>query len=240
VITPVACSYGHDEDADLLDDCDDPCPADTGDATDTDADGVGDACDPDPVVWGEQRVLFDPFTTLAPAWVAPDATAWTLDGESITVTTYEGAANAFIERTDVGRIGDVQIEMAATVYTFPLLTADTARMAGVVARTSGNNGHVCDVRFSDFAYEDAEVRLLSAGSGGTVQASHVGFEDIPAYQQFRVRCQVRGDLITSTASSYAVGQAQVNDASYALGGIGMRVRLLDLRIHWISVTALGP
>ncbi|HEY4058948.1 MAG TPA: hypothetical protein VGM39_20175 [Kofleriaceae bacterium] len=52
----------HDEDGDGLDDAIDPCPHIFGDASDADEDGVGDACDPDPQVGNEKWIAFYPMT----------------------------------------------------------------------------------------------------------------------------------------------------------------------------------
>ncbi|MDQ3300127.1 MAG: hypothetical protein M3619_26395 [Myxococcota bacterium] len=59
----------HDEDADGLDDSCDVCPhiADPAQA-DSDGDNVGDACDPEPTIARQRIVLFDPMTSIDPAW----------------------------------------------------------------------------------------------------------------------------------------------------------------------------
>src|SRR5262245_19575410 len=59
----------HDEDGDgVIDSCD-VCPhiADPGQA-DADGDRVGDACDPEPAIPRQQIAVFDPFTSIDPAW----------------------------------------------------------------------------------------------------------------------------------------------------------------------------
>ena len=61
---------GHDEDGDGVTDADDSCPHVPGAQTDTDNDGVGDVCDPNPTTLGDAIALFatmgpgdQPFTT---------------------------------------------------------------------------------------------------------------------------------------------------------------------------------
>jgi hypothetical protein len=76
------CAAGHDEDGDGIPDACDVCPhiADP-DQTDSDGDGVGDACDPEPDNPRQHIVVFDPFTSLDPAWHPNGST--TLLGDSI-------------------------------------------------------------------------------------------------------------------------------------------------------------
>lgn len=64
-----ASAVGHDEDADGIDDACDLCPQ-TADVAQADRDGdrVGDACDPHPDDPRDQIAVFDPFTSLDPAW----------------------------------------------------------------------------------------------------------------------------------------------------------------------------
>jgi hypothetical protein len=64
-----ACTAGHDEDGDGVDDCVDVCPhiADPGQA-DSDGDHVGDACDPHPSLPIDRIVFFDPFVSQRPEW----------------------------------------------------------------------------------------------------------------------------------------------------------------------------
>lgn len=66
---PVCTTVVHDEDGDGIDDVCDVCPH-VADATQGDVDGdrVGDVCDPEPAIARQRIVVFDPFTSLAPAW----------------------------------------------------------------------------------------------------------------------------------------------------------------------------
>lgn len=74
-----ACLAG-DEDCDGQPNLTDICPADADTpAADTDADGVGDACDPDRAVVGNRRVLFDGFDDASGAWAIKSG-SWQLAG----------------------------------------------------------------------------------------------------------------------------------------------------------------
>ena len=84
--TVCATTVGHDEDGDGVDDACDNCPhVANADQVDSDGDGVGDACDPYPASPTESIVLFDPFTSIDPAWAfqAPPI----FDGDSFTFDT---------------------------------------------------------------------------------------------------------------------------------------------------------
>jgi hypothetical protein len=71
----------HDEDGDGIDDNVDNCPADANaDQLDTDMDGVGDVCDPHPMMPIDSRAFFDAFAgdasdgVLSPLWEVGNAT----------------------------------------------------------------------------------------------------------------------------------------------------------------------
>ncbi len=92
----------HDEDGDGFDDLADVCPHISDSAqVDTDADGVGDPCDPNPA-GRDTIVLFDPFVDPTAQWsflAAPP----TLDGESIRVDTTSGEMAMHLEGFVAGK-----------------------------------------------------------------------------------------------------------------------------------------
>jgi hypothetical protein len=75
----------HDEDQDGLADPVDNCPhLANADQTDSEGDGVGDACDPYPGIATETIVFFDPFVTKRAEWTHAGPTA-SFDGERMIV-----------------------------------------------------------------------------------------------------------------------------------------------------------
>ncbi|MBA3542018.1 MAG: hypothetical protein H0T79_20550 [Deltaproteobacteria bacterium] len=76
----------HDEDLDGVDDACDVCPHLVDPAQlDGDADGVGDACDPEPALGRQRIVVFDPFTSIDPAWTAISEVV--VDGDELLLGT---------------------------------------------------------------------------------------------------------------------------------------------------------
>lgn len=87
----------HDEDADGLDDSCDVCPhiADAAQA-DGDGDNVGDACDPEPTIARQRIVLFDPMTSIDPAWTST-ANA-TVSGDEVLLGTVSPGRGGILTR----------------------------------------------------------------------------------------------------------------------------------------------
>src|SRR6185503_21018693 len=65
-----------DDDCDKILDHVDPCPADSGDKTDSDGDGVGDRCDPDLDVAADSLLEFESFVTKDARWLDRTPAAW--------------------------------------------------------------------------------------------------------------------------------------------------------------------
>jgi hypothetical protein len=86
-------AVGHDEDSDSLPDSVDPCPHDPTPTDDSDGDGVGDVCDPNPGLGTERWVVFatmqagdQPFDTIAGTTQEADALQFAVMNQNLTLT----------------------------------------------------------------------------------------------------------------------------------------------------------
>ena len=103
---------GHDEDTDDIEDGCDNCPGDTNDdQADSDEDGVGDLCDPEPQTPGEHIAFFDAFTSPDARWEAFGNGVWSIAGEAVqsglvedgTLVLHEEFVNATVQTSFTGQ-----------------------------------------------------------------------------------------------------------------------------------------
>ena len=177
-----------------------------------------------------------------PAWVAPDLSTWTSDGEALRTSSDDTSVNHFIERTDLGARTDVEAQLGARILGLPPTINN--RFFGPVVRTAGNNGYICDAHSVDAAGDNIETRLLTGGSGGTQLGIATPVDEMPLATPLVVRCSVRGFNLTTTlaingGTSFTTSGSDVN-SFFISGAAGMRVRELDMQLDWFAVYGLAP
>lgn len=122
---------GHDEDGDAVDDACDVCPHVAGSQADADGDNVGDACDPEPAIARQQIVLFDPFTSIDPAWTNMGAM---LGSDEVILDARGGVGRqlyrALIPTTDRFMVGASSGTGGPGQHNFALITAPAAPPGG--------------------------------------------------------------------------------------------------------------
>jgi hypothetical protein len=121
-----------DDDCDQIPNAIDLCPADPDDGTDTDADGVGDACDPSPTLAGDSIAMFYPMVVVDSMWAVGVGGTWTFDNSALNQT------NISVDATTEHPAPPSIIEPTVEVVIEPTFAGDGSMVgAYVVASPSG-------------------------------------------------------------------------------------------------------
>ncbi len=132
--TPVCTTAVHDEDGDSIDDSCDVCPhVPDSDQRDGDGDRVGDACDPEPTLARQRIVIFDPFTSIDPAWKKVSEAA--IDGDEVVLgkaTPNMGGvlSRALVPTHDLFLVGGSTSDAGAGQHLFSISTSPAAPPGG--------------------------------------------------------------------------------------------------------------
>jgi len=199
----VCVAVGHDEDGDGVDDACDVCPHVFGmDQQDTDGDRVGDACDPQPLIPRQRIVLFDSFS---------DLSHWTRTSNEVALggvavlngsTGVRALTRPYTPMTDQFEIGVATTNLGPASQSLVMINLDTG--------SSGN--YFCEI------YDDGAALLQYTytldGSTflhpGSTPAAHRLAQADGRLQLERdatnVRCQTRwsGELLTVGGATPAI------------------------------------
>jgi hypothetical protein len=228
----------HDDDGDGIGDPCDNCPgiANTSQADDGEldagsaADGVGDACDPRPDQPGDRLVAFDPFTgdTLDPGWDVIGGTWEVRDDALFHTASLTDAPDILWPITTA----DVAVETTATILELG------GRPSGVLVDFRSRNdmgvhdGYICmagdpDIRFGPVD-DDLPISVLTlptdppAGIGSTFVVRAMAHGRM-------MSCDVSGQMISSTDTTYAAGE-----------GAGVGTVRAAARFAYFALYELGP
>jgi hypothetical protein len=230
----------NDEDGDgVVDECDN-CPsvsnanqANVGEVNaGTNADGVGDACDPRPAAGGDTIFFFDGmnFTTIPSTWTNVGAGSWTASGTSMSPTST--ASGQELERSFPSALGNY---LAETAFTFTALT--TLGSASIPFRTDASrNGWGCGVGINGSA-GDLFLTQVTGGTGETSPSTaSIGVPQVG--DRFRL---LAGGYSTSLYCMIAGGGARVNrsNSSSTSGESGIRASGVDATFEYFLVYRLG-
>lgn len=146
---------GHDEDGDLIDDAVDLCPHIPSPTPDNDSDGIGDACDPEPLTPTEQPPLFwtlrpgdHPFDDLTGFVQEADALSTPIGGASLRITRPITTARIEVgfDIRDVAATGQRQvatgIESGVEPFYFVELNENQPTANVAVVSYDATNGYV--------------------------------------------------------------------------------------------------
>jgi hypothetical protein len=230
----------HDEDGDgVVDECDN-CPsvsnanqANVGEVNaGTNADGVGDACDPRPASGGDSIFFFDGmnFTTIPSTWTNVGAGSWTASGSSMSPTSTTSGQE--LERSFPSALGNY---LAETAFTFTALT--TVGSASIPFRTDASrNGWGCGVGLNGSA-GDIFLTQVTGGTGET-NPSTASINVPQVGDRFRLWA---GGYSTSLYCMIPGGSARVNrsNSSSTSGESGIRASGVDATFEYFLVYRLG-
>lgn len=177
---------GHDEDGDEVDDAIDNCPAIGNPAQEDagDGDGVGDACDPHPLIAGDRIRWFDSLEEFGDHWTAVTGSQWEQRADAIRQRVASGVQLATL---DLGSIESPTIDawIEDTVGTAGELNAGTY----VFTSTTGvAEGVSCYRVYGATSALRIWMKLMN-GPVITNQATAA----IPTASRFRIRQQMTSD-----------------------------------------------
>jgi hypothetical protein len=227
----VANANQNDEDHDVVGDRCDNCPLarNTDQSEHGDSDGIGDACDPRPVVPGDCLILVDTlldaaafsahWKILAEPGDTPDVRA---DSGVITVTPHASYRVAIIALDDDGVAlgGTYDVEVAARVA--PVVAYDA--IVGAISNAStANSGFGCNV----YGNTDEIVLITLNGTPGPTAA----MSSLPVLEPIVLRLAVDDTTLRCRVEhGVAVGAIEAPRTLQLSGGPGAFVRLITTHI----------
>jgi hypothetical protein len=234
----------HDEDADGVGDACDRCPHLSDPAQDDgDADGVGDACDPDDTADNE-IVAFLSFDdpALPPGWAAvvEAGSPWTVaDGDLSVSMDGDDVALFTTEPTPSGARVVVETELTIDAvapwvsgYAFRTIAIVDDAEGAVTADDATWLGLIQNAQTGESA--TLEALLLRAGRTETNLETVAIGAPLAVADRHRLRYERDGSMrsVTLVRASPLVASG---DAPVIGGGIGLRVRGLSVRFHYLVV-----
>lgn len=221
-----------DEDGDGIPDARDKCPTEP-DASDPDRDGdlVGDACDPDPDVACEQRLLFDGFNLLDPGLVLTDD--WFVDaGTLVQPDVSSTTAVAHYPRTMM--FDDLRLRAAVTITGFDPTANLSAFQIGSGTEFAGaqfDRGYACTLNRNG---DQISTQLIDVDTGAVIEDNPFSGDHAELVFQFDNR--PGGNVLCSLVGPAGQGSAErtaVNNMSS--GEVFIFSNDAAARVHWFEV-----
>jgi hypothetical protein len=190
---------------------------------DGDTDGVGDVCDPNPLVATETLLVFDGFNgaALAPHWTV-SGTAWTVTNGQVEVTA-TGVSRLFLPSSVVGSVR-IAAELEVTSSTMG---------AGGVLYDYLNSGTIC-------GFQDATTNLRGVfdfGPTGTLTAVST---DPGGASGTMYRYTVNTSAMMRTCTFELATRTDDGDTAPHVNKIGLAAKDATMRVKWFVAIVTPP
>jgi hypothetical protein len=213
---------------DLCPDDADPTPADT------DADGLPDACDPDPATKTNTLLYFDPFDSATAHWSTPNtliATSYLLlDTNGETILTSNNGVDMLPTNVRV----QAHIFLKAVYQGTPF--SDTGIFVGNTANpaAANANGVLCTLHYHPTAANDTlDIYPVTNGTLGAPPTAPTTF----AQTMYRLRLTQRSSGWTCEAVANGINPATVTLVHAVAGPLFMSLRSENMEAHMHAVVA---
>ena len=231
----------HDEDGDGVPDCMDVCPGIAGDQADSDHDGVGDMCDPQP---GKQDMLVKFYAFDNPddlAQFTPMGGHWFVQDDAlVNDETTSNMEDQLIEGTT--RDLPIAIEAGVTVDTVePTPPMGIDSLIALEYTTTTGNEYSCNIRKATNAADTAQdwVQAYAVGSTAEQPLANPMFR---ARNEYQIREVLTPDSLSCVVAGAAGDGGSVTEPTVKLPlseSVGVYTQNTGVHFQYLAIYALG-